>query len=196
MYYLQLFMLFLTIACFIFLAIGIFKPWSMLWWEDNQNRIKVIRAYGSLTIIFALAYIALKVSYTEKNELPAFEMTMASGKKVMANSLSGKSILIFFGPDCDHCQRQAEEIRKNLYLLNGYSLYFVAAHPMDQIIQFAEKFELKDQPDIYFGQVSVGKVTEVLGPMDVPTIYIYSAERVLVKKFVNETPVKEMQPFL
>ena len=34
MYYLELFILFLTMTCVLFLIIGLIRPWSMLWWED------------------------------------------------------------------------------------------------------------------------------------------------------------------
>lgn len=61
MYYVQLFFLFLVLTCLLFLMIGLFRPWMMLWWEDVQTRAKVIKAYGSLTVFFALVYWALKV---------------------------------------------------------------------------------------------------------------------------------------
>jgi hypothetical protein len=31
--------------------IGLFRPWMMLWWEDVQNRGKVIKLYGSIAAI-------------------------------------------------------------------------------------------------------------------------------------------------
>lgn len=47
-------------ACFLFLVIGLFKPWVMLWWEDVQNRRKVIQVYGSVAAVFFIAYWILK----------------------------------------------------------------------------------------------------------------------------------------
>jgi len=35
-----------SIFTFLMLAIGLFKPWIVLWWEDIQNRLKVIKIYG------------------------------------------------------------------------------------------------------------------------------------------------------
>ena len=61
MYYLELFILFLTMTCVLFLIIGLIRPWSMLWWEDVQNRMKVIKAYGSLAIVFGLVYYVIKI---------------------------------------------------------------------------------------------------------------------------------------
>lgn len=55
----KLLVLFLTLTCLLFLLIGLFRPWAMLWWEDVQNRAKVIKSYGSLAIVFALIYKAL-----------------------------------------------------------------------------------------------------------------------------------------
>lgn len=60
MQYLETLILFLTLTCFLFLAIGLVKPWAMLWWEDVQNRMKVIKAYGSLGVVFGLVYIAMR----------------------------------------------------------------------------------------------------------------------------------------
>jgi hypothetical protein len=39
--------------------VGLIKPWIMLWWEDTQNRKKVIKLYGTLGLLFLLAYYLL-----------------------------------------------------------------------------------------------------------------------------------------
>lgn len=38
------------------MLVGLYKPWVMLWWEDVQNRRKVIRLYGSIAIMSYIAY--------------------------------------------------------------------------------------------------------------------------------------------
>ncbi len=59
----KLLVLFLTITCVLFLLIGLIRPWAMLWWEDVQNRSKVIKSYGSLAIFFAVLYKVLLYYY-------------------------------------------------------------------------------------------------------------------------------------
>ena len=59
----KLLVLFLTIACLLFLVIGLFRPWAMLWWEDVQNRSKVIKSYGSLAVFFGIMYRVLVYYY-------------------------------------------------------------------------------------------------------------------------------------
>ena len=63
MEHVERFLLFLALTCVLFLIIGLYKPWTMLWWEDEQNRIKVIKSYGTLALLFWLAYVAFKYFY-------------------------------------------------------------------------------------------------------------------------------------
>jgi hypothetical protein len=44
-------LLYISITALLFLIFGLFKPWIMLWWEDIQNRRKVIRLYGTIALI-------------------------------------------------------------------------------------------------------------------------------------------------
>jgi hypothetical protein len=50
---------YLTIASLAFIAIGLWRPWVMLWWEDLSNRRKVIKVYGTIAIIFYAIYWGL-----------------------------------------------------------------------------------------------------------------------------------------
>jgi uncharacterized membrane protein len=55
----RLFFLLLGAASLIFLVIGLFRPWAMLWWEDVQNRRKVIKVYGIVAILCYFVYWGL-----------------------------------------------------------------------------------------------------------------------------------------
>jgi hypothetical protein len=59
-YNVRLLVLFLGIASAFFLVLGMIRPWAMLWWEDVQNRKKVLYVYGFLTLLFFIAYYVLK----------------------------------------------------------------------------------------------------------------------------------------
>lgn len=61
MHYVRLLVFYMSITCAVFLVIGLWKPWIMLWWEDTQNRLKVIKVYGTLAVIFYIAYGILSV---------------------------------------------------------------------------------------------------------------------------------------
>jgi hypothetical protein len=54
-------LMFVAITAFVFLVIGLFKPWMMLWWEDIQNRRKVIQLYGTVALVSLITYWSLRL---------------------------------------------------------------------------------------------------------------------------------------
>lgn len=60
MYYVRLLILLLSLTSFLFMVLGLIKPWMMLWWEDIQNRKKVIKLYGTSGLFFLIVYVILQ----------------------------------------------------------------------------------------------------------------------------------------
>lgn len=55
--------LFVTILFWIFLfitAIGMVKPWWVLWFLDVSNRQSVLRYYGIITLLLGVAVVLMK----------------------------------------------------------------------------------------------------------------------------------------
>lgn len=59
--YLRVLFYYLTLMSLLFVAIGLWRPWVMLWWEDVSNRRKVIKVYGMLAVGFYALYWGLKI---------------------------------------------------------------------------------------------------------------------------------------
>jgi hypothetical protein len=55
----RLFFLLMSLASLLFMVVGLFKPWLLLWWEDVQNRRKVIRVYGTIAVLSYIVYWSL-----------------------------------------------------------------------------------------------------------------------------------------
>lgn len=58
--FLQQLFLYLSFTSLGFLLIGLYKPWIMLWWEDVQNRRKVIKVYGLVALISYAIFWGIK----------------------------------------------------------------------------------------------------------------------------------------
>jgi hypothetical protein len=56
MAFLQQLFLYVSFTSLFFLLIGLYKPWVMLWWEDVQNRRKVLKVYGLTGLISFVLY--------------------------------------------------------------------------------------------------------------------------------------------
>jgi hypothetical protein len=64
MRFLQQLFLYVSFTSLIFLLIGLYKPWIMLWWEDVQNRRKIIRVYGSVAVVSLALYFGMNLIVT------------------------------------------------------------------------------------------------------------------------------------
>lgn len=129
------------------------------------------------------------VAAETKNERPLMTLTLADGSLIEARDLEEPMLLIFFQPDCDHCQNEAKQIRQKLDEFRDYKLYFISSHPMDVIRKFAADYKLNDQPNVHFGYATVESVLNNYGPISAPSVYIYSRDGRLVESFDGEVDV-------
>ncbi|PSR57083.1 hypothetical protein AHMF7605_28185 [Adhaeribacter arboris] len=129
------------------------------------------------------------------NDLPNLPLTKPDQTKFNAKDLKGKTVLIFFEPDCEHCQREANEMQKHLPAFAKYSVYFFSPAPFDQMQQFFMKYNLSG-PNISYAQTPFNIILQELGAIPAPSVYIYSEQGKLIKAFKGETPMANILPLL
>jgi cytochrome oxidase Cu insertion factor (SCO1/SenC/PrrC family) len=132
------------------------------------------------------------VTQPEINDLPSVILIERNGSQFSTRTLPGKTILIFFGAGCDHCQREATQIHDNLKRFEGYTLYFISMDPFPVIDKFAKDYGIGDRPNIRFLRADGASVSSSLGYVQTPTILVYAADRKLTKRFDGETKVEEI----
>ncbi len=129
------------------------------------------------------------------NDLPNLPLTKLDQTKLSAKDLKGKTVLIFFEPDCEHCQREANEMQKHLSAFSKYTVCFFSPAPMDQMQQFFMKYNLSG-PNIFFAQTPFNIILQELGAIPAPSVFIYTDQGKLVKAFKGETPIENILPLL
>lgn len=126
------------------------------------------------------------------NEQPSFVITLLDNTQVNVQDLTGKNALVFFQPDCDHCQREAQEFERNLEAFGGTTIYFITSGPMEEIKAFADTYKLNGRPNVHFAFTPALNVLNNYGPISAPSVYIYSEDHKLVKGFNGETPIERI----
>lgn len=130
------------------------------------------------------------------SELPNLPLTTIDGKQVNVNTLKGKIIIVLFQPDCDHCQREAQEFSENLDSFRKYTLYFITSNSMPEIAQFATDYQLAGKKGVVFAYTDVMNVINTFGQVRTPSIYVYGPRGELIKSFNGETPVANVAAVL
>ncbi|MES2733253.1 MAG: redoxin domain-containing protein [Bacteroidota bacterium] len=120
---------------------------------------------------------------------PLLPLTKLDSTTVLANTLLGKTILIVFLPDCDHCQREAAQIRKHISAFEKYSLWFISSANLAEIKQFGEKYKLLEQANISLAHSEQAYINDSFGYIPTPSLYIYSNGH-RIKDFKGETDIK------
>jgi thiol-disulfide isomerase/thioredoxin len=132
---------------------------------------------------------------TSTNDLPTLTVIKADGSKFDLRKAEGKTILVFFNPECDHCQRVAEQIKLKKKLFSNHQVYFVSTETQASLQKFAQQYELQDE-NFLFVQADADDVFQSVGNLpSVPAIFIYQNQN-FIRRFDGETSLDVIQQFL
>lgn len=131
-----------------------------------------------------------------ENDLPDMRIRLLDQSDIYLKKLTGKVVLVFFQPECDHCQREASDISQNITAFKNVTLYFITSDSAEKIERFANEYKLHDQVNVFFGNASTESVLKNFGPIATPSIYIYSAEQRLIKAFNGEVAISEVFKYI
>jgi thiol-disulfide isomerase/thioredoxin len=163
---------------------------------------KWIITASAVALIFIAAYFLFFIPTTPPpspppviNDVPMLSINGTDGSSVYLPDVKENSVLIFFSPDCDHCQNEAKQISDRKQIFKNYEVYFISAEPMDSISKFAIDYNLL-QSNFHFAQADPLLVYKTVGDMpSIPVIHIYNNKR-LVKKLEGEVRLEEIMKFL
>lgn len=133
---------------------------------------------------------------TSSNDLPHLPFTRLDGTKQTAREIKGKVVLVFFHPDCDHCQREITQIRENRQAFKEYQVYFFSDAQIPLIAKFTQDYKVANEPNFIFSQVALLDVLNTVGPIATPSVYIYTDKGKLIKAFNGETPIENIMAFM
>jgi peroxiredoxin len=131
-----------------------------------------------------------------KSDLPNLSIQLNDGSKVSVKDLPGKVALILFFPDCDHCQREAAQIQKNINGFKDYTLYFISSASFEEINHFATTYQLHNYKNVVFARTESQNVIDVLGPIETPTLYLFDKNGKLIETFSGEVAIEVVLKYI
>ncbi|MFT3680598.1 MAG: redoxin family protein [Ferruginibacter sp.] len=128
-------------------------------------------------------------------QVPSFTIYTAPDSTAFTNEQLQKGkplIVIFFNPDCDHCQKETKELLAYKEELKNIPIVMASALPYRLIKDFYTEYNIQSMPNIKMGQ----DLNYILGsqyqPTRYPGIFIYDAAGNLVKVFAGNAGVPAM----
>lgn len=152
-----------------------------------------------LLIIFLSVGICTKIGdHKAANEkaatLPAFAFLTIDGRPISSVELAktnDKIIIVFFNPECEHCQYMAKSLANAADKLDGYLVVMTTIADSASVSGFRRDYGLDMASYVLFLRDSKFEFEKIFGTSVVPSFFVYK-NRVLTKKIIGETKIENL----
>lgn len=134
--------------------------------------------------------------YLKYPAMPAFEILLTdSATKFNTFSIpEGKpTVLVFYSPDCDHCQKMTEQLIKGMDSLKHMQFVWLTFMDLKSIKSFANTYQLHKHRNI----IAIGKDEKFFFPSFykikyVPYIAVYDKRKQFLKLYEGNVTVQQL----
>jgi thiol-disulfide isomerase/thioredoxin len=103
-----------------------------------------------------------------------------------------ETVIMYFGPDCDHCRALANEIRDQINLFKDVEIIYISNVDQNKILNFRKFFGFEKYHNIHFCRDVDGKFYYYFGDMFVPSTYIYGKDGKLKRYIKAKIQLKDI----
>jgi thioredoxin-related protein len=149
----------------------------------RKNLMSVAVAMLITTSAFSQAAFGLR-------KIAPFNIKLTTGQTYKASQMApGPAVLVYFSPDCDHCQHFTADMVKNQSAIAGKQIVMITFQDMNMLAPFAKKYKLAQFPNIKVGTEGLSyDVQRYYQIRSFPYIAIYDKTGNLVKTYEGEHP--------
>ncbi len=121
--------------------------------------------------------------YLTNKNIPAFSLLLADGKNFTQNDIpsSKYTIIIYFSPDCGHCQHEATEMVKNIDSLRHTYIVWAGSRSIPELKAFSEKYGVIGCPNMVYGQDQHYSIPSYYQVKYTPFVAVYDNRKQFVK---------------
>ena len=128
-----------------------------------------------------------KVAKERIKTLPVFSMRTLSGTLFRSDQIKkGPVLVLFFHPECEHCQYQITTLFKNLAGTAGVHFILISNAEKEAIRNFLKENNLRDYPGLIALADETYSFSDYFGTEIVPATFIYDRNLQLVRYFQGE----------
>ena len=151
-------------------------------------------AVGLLAVLAFKSATAQSSPAKRPASLPDFSFVSADGPALTQQQLAkGRAtVVLFFDPGCDHCQRQAEWLRAAEGQFKGAQFVWVSTADMAEIQSFQKKYFAGASVKHHFARDTKYVFDAVFGYSVAPTVLAFDAAGKLRKAWSNEVAADEI----
>ncbi|MBS1633901.1 MAG: redoxin domain-containing protein, partial [Bacteroidetes bacterium] len=137
----------------------------------------------------------------DSTQLPAYKRfpTLPPVKLLLADSIShfGKEnfnkkspvLIIIFNPDCEHCQKETEELLDSMNHFKNIQIVMATMMPFDKMNEFIKKYKLDNFKNIVVGQDNQYFLPVFYMVSNLPYLALYNKMGELITTYEGAVPI-------
>ena len=147
------------------------------------------------TFLFAaILFTSVVITSTKviAQSLPSFEMKLTNGKTFSSKNLSHSKplIIIYFAPDCEHCQILMDAIFKKITAFKNSQIVLVTFKPLNEVVDFEKHYQTYKYQNIKVGIESpVFFFRNYYQLENTPFTALFNKQGKLIISYKKDTPV-------
>lgn len=133
--------------------------------------------------------------YLRTKEIPSFNILQTDSTWFRAQDLpkNNSTVIIYFNPDCGHCQQTAEKIAEKMNSFKDVTFLWVTyLSPMEEIEAFKKQFKLASYSNVHFGKDPQYYIPSFFRVEQTPFVALYDAKGKYVKAWPMYFTVNEL----
>jgi thiol-disulfide isomerase/thioredoxin len=132
--------------------------------------------------------------YLKTPFMPAFSIQTQDSSWFNKASLETKrpTLILYFSPDCGHCQTETEEIISKMKELKNLQIIMITSRPFEDMTAFADKYKINRFPSIKIGTDPARLVTRFYDVRFTPFSALYDKKGKLVKVYKDGLNMQEL----
>lgn len=141
------------------------------------------------------AQIDTAQQYYKSPYIPAFNIRKVPDSSSFTNNMLQKgkpTILIFFDPDCDHCQEATKNFTKKIDRFKDVQILMVTIMQFDRTKKFYKDYKIAHFPNIILTRDTVFDLPKFYQVSSIPDVYVYDKNGKLMGHYKKDIPVDEI----
>lgn len=146
-----------------------------------------------LFVIFLSSIFGVHTSAQFKpgSTIAPFVITLSNGQVFKAaNVKKGVPVmLVYFAPDCDHCQNFCKELLTNAAIIKNKQVVMVTYFKLEDLVQFDKTYKLSGNPNIKIGTEGTKFIVRKYYKIEqFPYIVMYNSNGIEATRFTTDVP--------
>jgi thiol-disulfide isomerase/thioredoxin len=137
-------------------------------------------------------------SYVKNPSLPAFKLILIDSS-LFTEKLIPKAeytCIVYFSPDCGHCQYEADQMIRNMDSLKQVQFIWVSYRDFNDIKAFGRKYQFDLYPNIIIGRDPEYTIPAFFQVKFTPFVALYDKNKLFLKAWESGVEMPELLQFI